>query len=199
MTDEDIFDYMNKRFRKMFKEWSLFDDEFDDMFKDFDETFEIRAPKTKFRKKDGNNKSYSISYKYQTGMDEPEIRVEGDATEKEVDRFLSGIQKRFGSHMIGLSDKKPVMLGLGSENNNLDGYKTPLCDVVEEEDHIEIVLEMPGIGENELKVETDGNTIHITGESGNIKYKRDVKLEFKPKGKINARTKNGLITLTIKK
>ena len=199
MTDEDIFDYMNKKFKKMFKEWSLFNDEFDDMFKDFDETFEIRAPKTRFKNKDGKSKSYSISYKYQTGMKEPEIRVSGDATEKDVDRFLSGIQKRFGSHLLDLSDKKPLTLGLGSGKDDTDGYQTAMMDIVDEKDHVELVLEMPGIGKDDLKIETEGKIVHITGENGEIKYKRDVQLDFKPKGEIKARENHGIITLNIKK
>jgi HSP20 family molecular chaperone IbpA len=198
VTDDDIFDYMNKRFKKIFKDFS-FDDDFDDMFKDFDETFEIRAPKTKFKNKDGKSKSYSISYKYHTGMKEPEIRVDGDATEKDVDRFLSGIQKRFGSHMIGLSDKKPLTIGLGSGEENTDGYKTPLMDVVDEEKFVELVLEMPGIGEKDLKVETEGKIVHITAEHGDIKYKRDVTLDFEPKNKVKARENHGILTLHIDK
>jgi len=200
MTDEDIFDYMNKRFKKMFKEWSLFGEEFDDMFKDIDETFEIRAPNTKSRKgKDGNSKSYSISYKYQTGMKEPEIHVSGDASEKDVDRFLSGIQKRFGNHMIGLSDKKPITIGMGSGVEETDGYKTPIMDIVEEKDYIELVLEMPGIGEKDLKIETEGKMVRITGENGDVKYKREVTLDFEPKKKVKARENHGIITLTINK
>ncbi len=110
---DDIFDYMNKRFKKMFKEWSLFGEEFDDMFKDVDETFEIRSPKTRFSDTDGKSKSYSISYNYHTGMKEPEIRVSGDASDEDVEKFLNGIQKRFGNQLIGLSDSKPKMLAMG--------------------------------------------------------------------------------------
>ncbi|TFG14681.1 MAG: Hsp20/alpha crystallin family protein [Promethearchaeota archaeon] len=198
MTDEDIFDYMNKRFKKMFKEWSVFGDDFDDMFKDIDETFEIRSPKTKFHE-DGKSKSYSISYKYQTGMKEPEIRVSGDATEKDVDKFLSGVQKRFGNHMIGLSDKKPITLGLGSGEKEADGYKVPFMDIVDEDEYVEIVLEMPGIGEKDLKVEIEGKNVFITGENGPSKYKRDITLDFEPKKKIKARENHGIITIQLKK
>jgi HSP20 family protein len=195
---DDIFDYMNKRFKKMFKEWSLFDDDFDEMFKDLDETLEIRAPKKRMNK-DGKSKSYSISYKYQTGMKEPEIRVKGDATEKDVDRFLNGIQKRFGSHLLDLSDKKPLTIGLGSGEENTHGYKTPLMDIVDEKDYVELVLEMPGISKDDLKVETEGKVIHITAEHEDVKYKRDVTLDFKPKNKVVARENHGIITLHIDK
>ncbi len=200
MTDEDIFDYMNKRFKKMFKDWSLFGEDFDDMFKNLDETFEIRSPKTRFKNKEGKSKSYSISYKYQTGMKEPEIHVSGDATEKDVDRFLSGIQKRFGSHMLDLSDKKQITLGLGSgkEQEN-DGYKTPMMDIVNENEHVDLVLEMPGIGEKDLVIETEGKKVFITAESGQNKYKREVTLDFEPKKKIKARENHGIVTITLKK
>lgn len=198
MSDEDIFDYMNKRFKKMFKEWSLFGEEFDDMFKDMDETLEIRSPKSREGKKDGNSKSYSISYKYQTGMKEPEIHVSGDATDKDVDRFLNGIQKRFGNHMLSLSDKKPKTIGLGSGEEDSDGYKMPLMELVDKPDHVELVLEMPGIGEKNLIIETEGKKVLITAENGEIKYKRVVTLDFEPKNK-KVSENHGIVTITVQK
>jgi HSP20 family molecular chaperone IbpA len=200
MTDEDIFDYMNKRFKKMFKDWSLFDEDFGDVFKDFDETLEIRSPKSRFSDKDGKSKSYSISYKYQTGMKEPEIHVSGDASEKDVDRFLNGIQKRFGSHMIGISDKKPITLGLGEgEDSDPSDYKVPLMDVVEEDGHVELVLEMPGIGEKDVKVDIDGKKVTITAEHDTVKYKRKVNLNFKPNSKFTIHENHGIISIELAK
>ena len=131
-------------------------------------------------------------------MKEPEIRVSGDATEKDVDRFLSGIQKRFGSHLLDLSDKRPLTLGMG-DSEPITEYKTPMMDIVDEKDHIELVLEMPGIAKDDLKIETEGDIVHIIGDNGEIKYKRDVKLDFKPKDKVQARENHGIITLTIRK
>jgi len=199
MPDEDIFDYMNKRFKKMFKEWSLFDENFDDMFKDVDETFEIHSPKSRFSEKDGKSKSYSISYKYQTGMKEPEVRVSGDASEKDVDRFLSGIQKRFGSHMIGLSDRKPLTLELSSGEEKNPDFKVPLMDIVENDGNIELVLEMPGIGEKDVKVDINGKNITITAEQDTIKYQRKVSLNFEPKKNFKIQENHGIITIQMSK
>ncbi|MBN2156429.1 MAG: Hsp20/alpha crystallin family protein [Candidatus Lokiarchaeota archaeon] len=199
MPDEDIFDYMNKNIKKMFKEWSFFGDEFDDMFQDVDEIFEFRSPRSKFSD-DGKTKSYSISYKYQTGMKEPEIRVSGDATEQDVDRFLSGIQKRFGGHLIDLSEKKPLTLGLGEGEKPSDAeYKVPIMDVVEDNGSVELVLEMPGVAEKDLTVDIDGKEVIIIAEHDTIKYKRKISLNFEPKKKIKITENHGIVTIHLVK
>jgi HSP20 family protein len=72
-------------------------------------------------------------------------------------------------------------------------------EIVEEKDFVELVLEMPGISEKDLTIETEGKTLYIEAENDLSKYKREVALDFEPKKKIKARENHGIITITIKK
>ena len=75
-----------------------------------DLTFEFKSPKL-----DEKSKNYSISYKYQTGMKEPEIKVEGDATDEEINHFLIYLLVfqavtflyRLPEHCKGLAGRRP--------------------------------------------------------------------------------------------
>ena len=183
--DDDFFDIFNKRFKKIFKDWSFFDND-KEFFKEFDETFEIKGPKSK-----GKSKNYSISYKYQTGMNEPEIRVEGDATNEDVNHFLEGVQKRFGKHILGLSDKRSDYVIPERVQRN-----DPSIDVVEDKEKTLYTIEMPGIGKDNIKYEIKNKSVVINAENNGIKYDKTIYSDFKPK-KVEIEANNGIITFTL--
>jgi hypothetical protein len=183
--DEDFFDAINKRFKKMFKDWSFFDED-KDFFKDFNETFEFKAPKSS-----GESKNYSISYKYKTGMKEPEIRIEGDATNEEINHFLEGVQKRFGKHILGISDKRS-----GYAIPERAVRNDPSIDLIEEEDKNIYTLEMPGIGKNDIKYNIKEYSVIISAKNNGIEYNKTIYTKFKPK-KVDITANNGIITFTL--
>jgi HSP20 family protein len=52
----------------------------------------------------------------------------------------------------------------------------PPVDVFEEDDHVLIVAEMPGIGDEDLKLELRDDILSITAERGAKKYRKEVLL-----------------------
>lgn len=85
MDFDDFFDDYVKKMRNRFKKMFTFDDDFFnyDFFKDeLNEQFKIDYNRAK--KGDPSNKSYSISYRYDSSMKEPQIRVEGDVDDEIV-------------------------------------------------------------------------------------------------------------------
>lgn len=52
----------------------------------------------------------------------------------------------------------------------------PLVDVFEETDHVLVVAEMPGIGENDLALELHDDILAIAAEHGTKKYRKEVLL-----------------------
>ena len=74
---DDIIDQLKKFFN--------FDSKLFDMdFFIFPEMSKQLDPKRK------RSKGYKISYHFETGMDEPEIKIEGDIDEKELNQYLKG-------------------------------------------------------------------------------------------------------------
>ncbi|MHA1646587.1 MAG: Hsp20/alpha crystallin family protein [Promethearchaeota archaeon] len=176
---EDIFEFGRKHFKKMFDDWTLFDDDMDDFFSNFDENFQINL-------NNPESKGYSMSYHYETGMKEPEIKIQGDPDEKTVDTFLKGIQKRFGHHLAKIGNNKIKKLNMPkNEEKESDGIHT-------------FTIEMPGIGKEDINTEIKNQILTIEGKKGEIYYKKKFHLNFKPKEKPEIKADNGLITITVK-
>ncbi|MBD3350733.1 MAG: Hsp20 family protein [Candidatus Lokiarchaeota archaeon] len=187
---DDIFDKFENRINKAFGDWSPFGKDFDKWFTDFDENFKVEVPK------DAETKSYKMSYKYETGMDEPEIYVEGDASEEDVERFIKGVQSRFGKHFIDIGENKIKRLTTGEKET--PEYKECEAEKSEEGNKICFTLEMPGIAEENVKINFKDGTLTVIGEHDDLKYQKELKLDFEPKEtKISAN--NGIISVELSK
>jgi len=160
---------LNRQRSKIRSDWP-FENIFDDFdvfydFKDFDERFDDLS------KSEGKN--YSISYHYETGMNEPEINIKGNPSKEDVNNFLESAAKSF-----------PKLKG-----------KTKLLNAKKEEaSSKKFTLEMPGIGKDDLTIEMNGKKVSIEGKKGKLNYKKQYQLSFKPK-KFEVSADNGLIDI----
>jgi len=76
----------------------------------------------------------------------------------------------------------------------------PFTDIIEEEDVIKVIIDMPGVEKEDIKVEATERTITVSAERGERKYYKKVSL---PKAVVpetaRAQYKNGVLTITVKK
>jgi len=76
----------------------------------------------------------------------------------------------------------------------------PFTDIIEEEDVIKVIIDMPGVEKEDIKVEATERTVTVSAERGERKYYKKVNL---PKPIIpetaRAQYKNGVLTITMKK
>lgn len=170
-----LFDYIDRQIRSMLWDWDRdreFDLESDEIFDEIDE--------------DANNKgkSYSLSYRYETGMKEPEITIEGDVDEKTITKFVKNAEKTFGHRFKDVEDKARNLLGARKEKTeNLEDTKERTFK-----------LEMPGLSKEDIKVEIKDKRATIIGEKGDLKYRKTLRIPFEPKTH-EISTDNGLITI----
>ncbi|MCX6599017.1 MAG: Hsp20/alpha crystallin family protein [Acidobacteria bacterium] len=54
--------------------------------------------------------------------------------------------------------------------------REPVCDVFEEEDHLLIVAEMPGVSQADVKLEADGDLLTIEANRKDRKYRKELQL-----------------------
>ncbi len=54
--------------------------------------------------------------------------------------------------------------------------REPLTDVFEEEDHVLVVIEMPGIDRDDAKIELAGDVLTISAEKGTKRYRKELLL-----------------------
>jgi len=54
--------------------------------------------------------------------------------------------------------------------------REPMVDVLDEENHVLVIAEMPGVGEEDVKLEIHGDVLSVTAERGEKKYRKEVLL-----------------------
>src|SRR6056297_3539299 len=100
----------------------------------YDEIFEVPENKNPF-----DSKSYSISYKFGTGMDKPEIRVNGDIPKGGIMDLIKkfGMNPK-GSHNIlkQFQPPQPERMDKSKHQKDSGKKKDPIVDIYEEGNEI---------------------------------------------------------------
>jgi len=77
--------------------------------------------------------------------------------------------------------------------------REPIVDIFEEEDHIRVMAELPGLEENEIKLDIEDNTLTIsTGNPTRKYYKAELPNPVK-KGAIESSYRNGILEVKLSK
>jgi len=72
----------------------------------------------------------------------------------------------------------------------------PLVDLFDEEDHLLVVAEMPGVGEHDLALELEGDILILSAERGEKKYRKEILLPEKfAQDKMTASVRNGVVEI----
>jgi len=196
--DFDDYDDIIGKLKKFFN----FDSNLFDMdFFIFPEMSKKLDPKKK------RSKGYKISYHFETGMDEPEIKIEGDIDEKELNQYLKGYD--FGKDPRFKVLKRPTRKELidakelslePTEQHEKSHITEPFIEVNDFTDFTQIIIELPGIEKGDIKLDLNnkGNKLIISAENQIRKYIREVYLPFKTSLKnYNIEVNNGIATLKI--
>ncbi|MBA7644638.1 hypothetical protein ES703_52382 [subsurface metagenome] len=196
--DFDDYDDIIGKLKKFFN----FDSNLFDMdFFIFPEMSKKLDPKKK------RSKGYKISYHFETGMDEPEIKIEGDIDEKELNQYLRGYD--FGKDPRFKVLKRPTRKELidakelslePTEQQEKSHITEPFIEVNDFTDFTQIIIEVPGIEKGDIKLDLNdkGNKLIISAENQIRKYIREVYLPFKTSLKnYNIEVNNGIATLKI--
>ncbi len=80
----------------------------------------------------------------------------------------------------------------------MEEEREPVVDIFDEEDHILIVTELPGVSENDIISEVKGDILKITAKSGDRKYSKEILLSSKVReDKIESSYKNGILEIKL--
>jgi len=76
----------------------------------------------------------------------------------------------------------------------------PFTDIIEEKESIKIVIDLPGVEKEDIKIDATENTIEVSAERGDRKYHKLIKLakEIKPES-TKAQYRNGVLTIIAEK
>jgi HSP20 family protein len=131
-----------------------------------------------------------------------EIKKEGAI---DLSHLKEGMKGVFGFSIKTATGGKPVVEHFGNIKKTPRGAKVeeerePITDVFDEKDEIRVYAEMPGVDENDIKIDLLGDILNISAESGDKKYRKELLLPAKGKsGGLTSSFKNGILEIKIKK
>lgn len=155
-----------------------------------------------------NQKGYKISYHFESGMDEPEVKIEGDIDENKFNKYLKGFDlgkdPRF--KMLKQPNRKELIdaeeISLEPTDQHEESHIEPYTEINDFTDFTQIIIEVPGIERGDIKLDLDDseNKLIISAENQIRKYIKEVYLPFKTSLKdYNLEVNNGIATLIIRR
>jgi HSP20 family protein len=178
---DDIPEWFKKRRSSSKDPFSNIDDMFREMEKMMDEELKSFAEKVP--------KEYVKERKLPDG-----------STVKEMGPFVYGYSMKIGS------DGKPEIQEFGNIKKGLKGTpqvkeeREPLVDIVETNEDIHIVAELPGVEKTEIKLHGTEDSLTISVDTPNYKYYKEVSLPVKVRVKeAKSSYKNGVLEVIIPK
>jgi HSP20 family protein len=74
--------------------------------------------------------------------------------------------------------------------------RVPVVDIFEEEDHLLVMAELPGIAKEDVKIEIQEDVLLISAERGDTKYRKEVLLPRDVmRRKLQVSCKNGILEI----
>ncbi len=156
----------------------------------FDVDF-LFLPEPNFNPKANRNKdkfkAFKVTYHFESGMDKPEIRVEGNFDEKKLQEYFKKFNISNNSQFKRLRpsrERQAVDVGTLSLQPNYEHEEVlrqePYFEKIFHENSAELIIEAPGIekGHILLSLSEDGRTLRVSIEINFNNIKREVVLPF---------------------
>ena len=127
-------------------------------------------------------KSYSISYKYETGMNEPEFRIEGDIDVDSFSKFLRKLPEFYTERPerkeIELTPELKMEDTEAKIEENSKISVEPYADITEFREFVEVCVELPGVSrENiEIRFDSSGNELTIEANREDKNFYKEIML-----------------------
>ena len=154
-------------------------------------------------------KGFKISYHFETGMEKPEIKIEGNIDDKKIREYLKDIDLSRHPKLKNLFETTSMKevdagkLSLESHDQDEDLYiLEPYIEINDYKDYTEIVLEIPGMSKKDVMIDfsEEGSKLIFNAENNNRKFMKSVYLPFKSSTEdYEMEVKNGLAIITVKK
>jgi len=132
------------------------------------------------------------------------LSEEGVEKRGEIKGLPKGAKGVYGFSIRTLAGK-PVIESFGNIRETAKGpvveeVREPIVDVFDEEDHILVIAELPGVSEDKIKIEVTGDILNLTASDTDKKYAKEILLP----GKVNPASlktayKNGILEITLEK
>jgi HSP20 family protein len=119
-------------------------------------------------------------------------------------RFPEGGKAVYGLSIRTLKGE-PVIETFGNLRESPAGptveeVREPIVDIFDEEDHVRIIVELPGVAEDEIELEVAGDILDLNAFGKDRKYAKEILLPSPVKaGSLTTSFKNGVLEITLAK
>ena len=131
-----------------------------------------------------------------------EIKKEGEI---DLSHLKEGMKGVFGFSIKTAAGGKPIVEPFGNIKKTPKGPKVeeerePITDVFDEKDEIRVYAEMPGVNQEDIKLDLKEDILDISARNGDRKYHTEALLPAKVLAKnLSSSYKNGILEIKIKK
>ncbi len=132
------------------------------------------------------------------------LSEEGVEKKGEIRGLPKGAKGVYGFSVRTLAGK-PIIETFGNIKETAKGpvveeVREPMVDVFDEENRILVIAELPGVSQEEIKVDIEGDILKLTASNKDRRYAKEVLLPSKVKAEsVKASYKNGILEITLKK
>jgi HSP20 family protein len=133
------------------------------------------------------------------------LNEEGVNKTGEIKGLPKNVKGVYGFKISTMSGGKPVIETFGNVKETAKGpvveeVREPIVDVFDEKDHILVIVELPGVSKEKIKVDINGDILNLTTSDKDRQYAKEILLPHK----VNAETlktsyKNGILEITLDK
>ena len=131
-----------------------------------------------------------------------EVRKEGEIDLGHLKKGMKGV---FGFSVKTATGGKPIVKPFGNIKKTPKGpqvleEREPMTDVFDEKEEVLLCAEMPGVNEEDIKLDLKGDILDILAQTGDRKYQTEVLLPAKVKPEtLTSSYKNGILEVRMKK
>ena len=131
-----------------------------------------------------------------------EMKKEGEI---DLSQLRKGMKAVYGFSVKTAAGGQPVVEEFGNVKKTPKGPKieeerAPLTDIFNEKDEIRVCAEMPGLKEDDIKLDLRDDILEIAAQTGDRKYRKELLLPIKVKTKnMTSAYRNGILEIKIKK
>jgi HSP20 family protein len=132
------------------------------------------------------------------------LSEEGVEKRGEIKGLPKGARGVYGFSVRSLAGK-PVIESFGNIRETAKGpvveeVREPIVDVFDEEDHIVVIAELPGVSEDKINIEAAGDILNLAASDTDRKYAKEILLPSKVKPQsLKSTYQNGILEITVEK
>jgi HSP20 family protein len=129
-----------------------------------------------------------------------ETEVEWEDKEKDLKAIFGfSVKAGLGGRQVKVEPFGNVSTDRATGRSAVHEVREPLTDIFEEEDHVLIVAEMPGIEVEDVEIEIRDDILSLSAQRGKKKYRKEVLLPASfERDKVEVSCKHGIVEIKCK-